>query len=349
MGVRKALLTALALAIVLAGCTEPASEPAPTTSADPAAIAAVEDTEAMAAHPVFELFWEELEPLPAPVHGAACTVHRGELWLLGGIGANGVTQSRVDHYSLLAQQWSRGIPLGEPRHHAAAYSDGDAVSIAGGYTDRNGADMGATADVSQLAGIGFWVPGPELPEPRAGASVVLLDGRPVVVGGGPGEHLDVLAMDEPFGWNFVGQLHEPRVGAAALIHEDGLVAVGGDAAGSVESIDLYVGKMDNSGASLSRREAMPTAREGFAWATSGPLAYILGGQTTEGAITAASHMFNVQDGRWWHIPEAPAPFADACAVSVGDGVHVLGGLDVNGAASDRHWVLTWDRGENARR
>ena len=129
--------------------------------------------------------WEELAPMPAGLErGAAAVVHsQGHIFLFGGEGPNGVTDTILD-YVIADDEWKQLMPsLPTPRSHAAAMREEDGTFvIAGGV-----APQGPLGDVYaytpfDMANPGWRVRAP-MSAPHGGCAYGTIYGQLVCAGG----------------------------------------------------------------------------------------------------------------------------------------------------------------------
>lgn len=309
----------------LAGCTLPPEDPAPPPSYE--------------APLSLSWSWEEAPPLPAPVHGAACTAYRDDAWVLGGLDRNGLVTGQVQRWDPATEAWSRAGGLATPVHHATAVVVTDTLQVVGGYPE---AFRGAPIDtVQERSAFDFFVETASLPRPLAEAETATLGGRPMLGGGtmdGRTASTTLLAWDRLDGWTrFDGTLASARAGHALSAWNDTLlVAAGGWTADGMTN--------DAEAQSLSGSETVtfpgvPTPRTHAATAAQASQVFLIGGEDAAGEATTASEYLDLDQGQWLRTRALPVAITDACAVALPDGIHLFGGLDKKGDPLDTHLVL----------
>lgn len=186
----------------------------------------------------------------------------GQIWVVGGLTADGRVAADVAGYDPAADTWRASAPMPEPLHHPAAAGDGSRLWVVGGYPGRALQDPTAAVRVMDPA-TGTWTDGPALPSPRA-AGALAWDGRRLVYGGGVGPDgpaADVFAL-EGGTWRRIGQLSQAREHLAAAADGKGttwfLGGRNGGLGGNLADVDVV------TGTSVRRAGALPTARGGVA-------------------------------------------------------------------------------------
>ncbi|MCA1588452.1 MAG: hypothetical protein LC744_07320 [Chloroflexi bacterium] len=253
------------LAIVLVACADgplTTSEPAPTVgvagtaAADPPASGAPRSSAEAPA-----LAWEVLEPAPFERLEMATAAHEGNVWLVGGLNADGSATDETWRFDPSASTWTEGPRLDRAIHHTAVVSTGDELYVIGGYEGNGFNDARATVLVLNSAGDG-WDDGTALPGPRA-AGGAAWDGTRLVYGGGVGVGIvsDVLALTDGE-WVQIGAMRAPREHLSATSDGEGRVWLLGGRQGSLDTntgaVDLVEGNV------VTRIGELPTARGGAA-------------------------------------------------------------------------------------
>lgn len=229
--------------------------------------------------------WVRAAAAPIALTEVAATAHRGRIWVVGGLDAGGGAVDRVLVYDPAADTWSDGPALPEPVHHSALVSDGDAITLIGGYVG-DGFDAPTDA-VRRLEDGGSWRAVQPLPEPRAaGAAAWDGQGRFMYGGGvGPGGvSADVFVQGDD-GWRSLAVLSRAREHLAASSADDGSVAfLGGrdGLTGNLGTVDLV-----SAEGVVGRTEDLPTARGGIAAFSAGALGHcVVGGEGPDGTFGA---------------------------------------------------------------
>src|SRR3954469_25644782 len=172
--------------------------------------------------------------LPVPVSGEAVAARDGELIVLGGLDANGVSTSSVTALDTVRGRVRAAGAPAEPLHDEGAASVGATTLVFGG-----GSSAGTDAIESLSPGAAAARFAGKLPTPRSDAVALSLGGRAYVVGGYDGATLSsgVLATADGRRVRSVARLPVPvRYPAVAALGDSIYVAGGLTAAGSATDV-----------------------------------------------------------------------------------------------------------------
>jgi hypothetical protein len=235
-----------------------------------------------------EAAWTLAAPAPVALTEVAAAVHRGRIWVVGGMDAQGRAVDLVQVYDPATDSWSAGPQLPVAVHHAALVADDRSLLLIGGYA---GAAARPTEAVWRLAADDTaWVPGEPLPEARA-AGAAAWDGRDrVAYGGGVGPDgvsATVFAIGgsgDRASWRTLAALSMAREHLAATSVGAGSVTFLG---GRVGGLDGNLGTVDlvSSEGAVSRTEDLAQARGGIAAFSTAELGdCALGGEGPQGTF-----------------------------------------------------------------
>lgn len=320
------------LALAAAACTaapspdrEPTPAPsAPVQSAD--ASSAPATTGGASARPTAgpAAAWELLDPAPIERIEMATVAHGGEIWLIGGLNADGSATDETWRFDPATGSWTEGPAVDEPIHHAAAVSTGEVLYVIGGY--RGGGFDRPRATVLALDDDGeAWAEATPLPAPRA-AGGAAWDGGRIVYGGGvtAGAVADVLALSPGDAeWIRIGAMRAPREHLSATSDGEGRVWLLG---GRALSLSTNTGAVDLvEGLVVTRVAELETPRGGAAaFHLEGIGACLAGGEQPDRALDAVECIG--PDGSRLTLPElAVAVHGHGAAVVDGAAYVVLGG------------------------
>jgi non-specific serine/threonine protein kinase len=228
---------------------------APGDSADATAAAAPTELGGMT--------WDTLDDAPFARIEAAAAAHDGEIWLAGGLNADGSATEETWRYDPTGGTWSPGPALPDALHHAAMVSTGEALLLIGGY---RGASFSVPVDqvLRLMPDAAGWVADEPLPEPRA-AGAAAWDGERIVYAGGVrggGAVSDGVLGWDGERWFTIGAMASPREHLSATSDGVGRVWLLG---GRSLSLDTNVGTVEIVEGSLVARVAqLPTPRGGAA-------------------------------------------------------------------------------------
>lgn len=267
------------------------------------------------------------------------------------------------------------LALPEGRIDGATIQVGTKLLYIGGS---NGTEATATTYVAQVVQVGNfdkWTQGPDLPEPRSNASVILEGGVVYVFGGlgadgAPTRTAFVLKPNPRTGdlgtWEAAPEaltLPQPRAGAAIATAPDGLLLIGGsDGSGPVattwkSTLDTKTAKL---GKWIEQQPLVQPQTDGSA-SVIGDHVWLYGGSDAAGPVGAVQRgefgseaaeglPVNPDEGkvvRWGvadraNLPEARSNGAGWSANGV---LYLAGGRDASGPRSELFWTIPTAAGE----
>ena len=188
--------------------------------------------------------WQALPVMPEPRTAGGAAVAGGLIYLVGGIGPEGVAE-RTLVFDPAAGRWSVTEGLGRPREHMGVAALDDRVYAVGG---RAGTLAGFGAVEVLDPGSGSWTPLPDLPTPRGGMAATATSNGFVVAAGGEEEGgtfdeveaFDVAAEE----WVALPAMPTARHGVGVVAAGTTVYVIAGGVdpglsfSGAVESIDL---------------------------------------------------------------------------------------------------------------
>ena len=89
-----------------------------------------------------EATWVRLADAPVALTEVAAAVHRGRVWVAGGLDDGGRAVDRVMAYDPATDRWAESTALPSPVHHAALVSDGVGLFLIGGYAGSGKSELG---------------------------------------------------------------------------------------------------------------------------------------------------------------------------------------------------------------
>ena len=320
---RRTLLLVLTVAATACGQAPDAtprpspSEATAAASAAPASSAGVAPASPEAEAPA----WQVLDPAPIERIEMATVAHGGEIWLIGGLNADGSATAETWRFEPGSGEWTEGPPVDEPIHHAAGVSTGDGLYVIGGYVG-NGFDRPRTTVLVLDGDAGEWRPSTELPAARA-AGGAAWDGQRIVYAGGVGIGVvpDVLALTPSDGeWIRIGSMRAPREHLSATSDGDGRVWLMG---GRALTLDTNTGAVDLvEGLVVARVGELPTPRGGAAaFHLPGIGACLAGGEQPDRALDEVECVD--ADGTTTTLPPLEAAVHGHGAAVIDGAVHVM--------------------------
>lgn len=173
-----------------------------------------------------ERVWREAAEKPTAVTAAAADELFGEIYVTGGLRADGRPTDVVEAYSPSQNAWRRVAPLPQPIAGGLTVAEGGYLYVFGG---RNSEGVINNAYVYDPAA-DSWRPLTGMPQPRAAAAGDSLTGRIYVVGGtdGTSEQATCFVYNPPDdSWDSCPDMLQPRAGAGATVLLNKLYVIGG--------------------------------------------------------------------------------------------------------------------------
>lgn len=306
--------------------------------------------------------WEERTPLPYAVQEIYPALHRGRIYVAGGLSpdvepAAQNISDRVYAYDPATDTWARGPSLPEPRHHPYLVSDGARLFAFGGFVAADGGRWSASRDILELdERAGSWKKVGELRHAQSetvagliGAKIYLVSGR--APGGDRnadwGDQTDISSVQifDPSTGTVTSGPSAPtaRNSAAGAVIDGRLYVVGGRtvAGGNVASAEVF----DPADGSWRRLAPMPQAQGGIAAASVDGRLYVFGGEFFlpggGGGVYEEVWAYDPADDAWSPVSPMPVPRHGLGAVALGDVIYVVAGAEQVGGAgtSNRLSVL----------
>jgi N-acetylneuraminic acid mutarotase len=129
--------------------------------------------------------WQKLKTGFQRFSLAGVAAHNGELWVVGGMDANG-KRDEVLVFNPQTKKWKKGPKLPKPISHAPLVSTGDKLYLLGGLTatkDDDGVPLATVYSFDTKNPGGAWIKEDDLPAPRYGGAAAW-DGKRLVFAGG---------------------------------------------------------------------------------------------------------------------------------------------------------------------
>ncbi|MEM7504219.1 MAG: kelch repeat-containing protein [Pseudomonadota bacterium] len=303
--------------------------------------------------------WETSVDLPLRVQEIYPCLHRGSLWVAGGLSPDvpAVQQNisdSVHRFDVETGRWSSEVSLPEPRHHGFLISTDSELLLFGGFLAANGGRWSASRDVLRLTENGWSLIGtlPSAQSETVGAAsgerVHLASGRaPGHTNANWGDQRDI-AVHQVFD-SRTGQtttaapLPMARNSAASFVIDGRWHVVGGRTVGGGNSARHDVYDFDDD----TWRDAapLPQAQGGLAAANIGSYGYVFGGEYFSpggGGVYSEVWEYDAESDRWREAGAMPVPRHGLGAVTVGASIYVVAGATEAGGAgtSNRLSVFT---------
>lgn len=247
------------------------------------------------------LEWKTLPAAPSERTEVTATVAAGKIYVIGGYRADGGTVDTVEVFDLASQRWSSGPPLPLAVNHAMSATVSDTVYVVGGYVSN-----GEPAAALHRLGASGWEALAPLPQPRAAATAVALDGKIYVAAGVAkgGLARDMYVYDTATdGWTIAPGPPTPRehLGGAGF---GGLVYTVGGRTGGLDTNLTAFEAYDPATGQWRTLPELPTRRGGLA-ATAICTGHIIAMGGEAKATFAEAEAFDVRAGTWRSLPGLP--------------------------------------------
>jgi hypothetical protein len=307
MRVRYAM-AALVTIFVGSGCTGSPDEPSPDLPTAEAAAG-----------------WRTLGPAPSPRTEVAAAAAGARIVVTGGYRADGATLSTVEILDTATGRWETGPPLPVPVNHAMSATVAGRVYVFGGNLPNNRPTDAAFVLDAPDAPQGWRRIAP-MPQPRAAATAVALDGTVYVAAGvGPsGLAAEMLVYDTATDrWTTAPgpPTRREHLGGAGY---GGLVYTVGGRTGGLDTNLAAFEAYDPRSGRWTRLPDLPTARGGLAaTATCAGLVVAIGGEAD--ATFGEAEVFEIGTRTWKALPPLPTPRHGLGVAAIGNTIYTLSG------------------------
>ncbi|HEX7244249.1 MAG TPA: hypothetical protein VF245_01630 [Solirubrobacterales bacterium] len=287
-----------------------------------------------------EPVWKPLAPAPQPRQEVTYAALDGRIYLAAG---NALEQ---DRYDPSANSWAKAAPLpsgfADLDHVGAAAVDGKLIYAGGLAKWEYPFPVSDEVAIYDPASDSF-VPGADMPSPRAAGGVVAWHGKLIYAGGlGPeGSVARVDAYDPMTAeWARLADMPRPRDHFQAVIAGNELYAIGGrrtfesggieiEDLAPVDELELPADDADLASAAWKPAvTSIPTPRGGLGVAAVGACIFAIGGERTiggSGAVTGVTESYDTVSGAWRELPPLAVPRHGIQAAVVGQTIYVAGG------------------------
>lgn len=185
--------------------------------------------------------WTSLAPMSTGRGGATAAVLNDNIYVVGGLDANGASLASVEVYNIATNTWNTATPMATRRDNPGSAVIAGKLYIFGGRTrEANGTTVNGTLATVEIydPGTNTWSGGAQMPTGRRAMSVGTLNNRIQVIGGEVTTGGGVFSQNEEYNpatntWRTLTPAKTPRHGAAtATINNVIYIAGGGTEAGS---------------------------------------------------------------------------------------------------------------------
>jgi DNA-binding CsgD family transcriptional regulator len=241
--------------------------------------------------------WKARAPLPVARRGMGVVAYGGQVYVLGGESAQGVTGS-VEKYDPQTDGWT---PLADKPHavaDVAAALVGNQIYVPGGRTP-----SGSPSTMVEVYSpeTDTWEARAPLPAALSGYALVALEGKLYLFGGWDGSvYVDSVYEYDPAEdtWTAKTPMPTARAYAGAAIVDGKIYVIGGyDGRHDLTANEEYVPSRDDShGDPWTIMPPMPVGRAGCGVAAAANIVHIIGGGWDMAVPGGA--MYNVRSGEW---------------------------------------------------
>jgi hypothetical protein len=264
--------------------------------------------------------WSSLAAMQTARQEVGAAEMGGRVYVVGGLLNGFVNTSTVEVYEIATNRWSGAAAMPEALDHpavaAVTSATGGSVYVIGGYA---GAARSRSDRVYRLdTGSGQWSAVRSLPQPRAAAWAVEVNGFIHVVGGdGSGG-----ARNTHYRYDPTQDVWETRAPMPTAREHLNAAAVGGiiyviggrTSQGSFNVNERY----DIASDRWATMATMPTARSAMAMSAVGGKIYAMGGEIPR--LFGVAEVYDTSANRWACIGSMALPRHGIHAVTIGDGL-----------------------------
>jgi N-acetylneuraminic acid mutarotase len=268
--------------------------------------------------------WSSRAPMPLPRSEVVGARIGSEIFVVGGLTADGRNWPRADAYSTTKDTWRRIPDLPVSLDHTMAAGYRGKLYVAGGY----GSDR-SIVDRLFVYSRGSWTSLGRMPESRAAGGSVIVGGKLYIVGGvtsaGGGRALSELVLVYDIARRRWSELlgPTPREHLAVTSLGGRIYVIGGRKAGADTNLAL-VEVLTPGRRKWQRLPRLPSSRGGTGAAGIAGSIVSVGGETSTRTIGTV-YRYDVKRRRWSRLPNLPTPRHGLGVVAVGGRVYVIGG------------------------
>ncbi len=273
---------------------------------------------------VFAGEWREGAPSTSGHALSASAVLGEEIYLAGGAGIT-APQNTFEAYDTIGDIWRSLPPIPVGLQQASMASAGGRLYLTGGFSaESKGADVRSLWVFDPA--IGFWVPGADMPGPRAWHQMVSVDGKLYVIGG-IGSHAErVFEFDPVSGeWRTLrGTFPQTRSAFAVAVQGGEIFVIGGRLTNgaATERVDVFKPSTET----WRQVASLPAPRAGAGAALFGGRIHVVGGEQLSPPRTFDDHYVLASDGRSWEKSEPlSTPRHGVAVAGVANRLFVVGG------------------------
>ncbi len=294
--------------------------------------------------------WQRRAAMPWATQEIYCSVLDGKVYVAGGLIRDAVTtriNDRVGIYDPVADVWSEGPRLAQPRHHPMLATARNRVWAFGGYDRREGGEWTSMTDYWALDG-DAWYPVGQMPHPLAetigvslGDRVHLVTGRAPIAGkNGQWNDQEDVAIHLVFDasdntWTTARPAPEARNSAAAAEHgghiyvAGGRMVQGGRGTGRLDRYDPQSDRWDTL-SSIPVSDMGHQVGGGLAMAAVDDKLVAFGGEwlSKPGGVFTETWIYDIARDVWTRGPDMGVPRHGLAGCAVDGVVYAIAGGEV---------------------
>ena len=283
------------------------------------------------------LEWKKGAPSPFARVESPAAVIKGKLYLFGGFTDDLQASNQIDIYDPANDAWTRAKEMPTQVTHLNPESDGNTLWFAGGFKGRHPGPV--TDEVWKYdVTTDTWMPGPPLPEPRAGGGLVVVQRKLHYFGGyktdrdtNSGDHWS-LSLEGDAAWQREAEMPDPRGHVSATVLDGKIYALGGDHGHDKTQIDVNsCHRFDPATNQWSEIAKLPDGRSHFESST---IVYkgrilIVGGRCNSSQpprnVVNDILEYDPQSDKWQVVGTLPEPVLAPAAAIIGGRLIITGG------------------------
>jgi N-acetylneuraminic acid mutarotase len=313
----------------------------------PKRLAFLADTEcveqAPAAAPLSAGSWRFAADLGVAVTETASAAAGDYAYTAGGHGH----YDRLSRFDLAANSWQSMPPMPGARHHPIMTSDGERIYVAGGYSQRYGAEVAHDNFWRFDPALGSWEDLSPLPQSRAAGDAVFMHGKIWIVGG-EGQGGSMLAYDVVTGeWSlFPSDVRALRDHMQAVAFENEIWWIGGRTDSSTSNRVLIWNPVTQE---WREGPSLFYARSGFSAAVVQGQILVTAGERIDlmpAQLIPSLEVFAPGSDGWVQGPSPPILVHGTTGASVNGRLVITAGSDIAGSLSDNRATQIYEPAEN---
>lgn len=274
--------------------------------------------------------WTQMANMPTARIDAASSVIDGKIYVIGGLGAPGVSTA-VEMYNPESDTWSSKAPMPTGRGSlATSVVDGKIYAVGGNMGPGLWGETSAAVEMYDPA-TDTWTVRASMPAPRDTLATAVLDGKIYALGGGEvkgteqWETFRTVNIYDPTmdTWTEGPPMHRPNDGFSAVVIDNMIYVVGG----AIPYVEMY----DPSTETWTKLTGMPMSKNKASVVEMNGLIHVFGGiegYSSSVHSTATVFSYDVARDSWTTVAPMPFDGAGFAGSMVDDTIYLAGGTSV---------------------